>query len=220
MAEAPPSNAAPVFNEHFRRRFEDLVAWRRDIRHFKPDPVDPALVDDLIRLACLAPSVGNSQPWRFVMVDDPALRVRVRANFATANSDALHDYDGERAKLYASLKLSGLDRAPVQVALFCDGAGALGHGLGSRTMPQTLEHSVAGAAVILGLAARAKGVGVGYVSILDPERLKADLEVPEAWQFVSYMCIGWPDIADSPEPELQRRGWQDRKPHGSFVYRR
>lgn len=220
MPDAPSSNAGPVFDDSFRRRFEDLVAWRRDIRHFRADPIDPALVHDLIRLACLAPSVGNSQPWRFVMVDDPTLRARVRENFAAANSDALREYDGERARLYASLKLSGLDKAPVQMALFCDSEGALGHGLGSRTVPETFQHSVAGAAVILGLAARAHGIGVGYVSILDPDRLKEDLKVPASWQFVSYMCIGYPDIEDSPEPELQRRGWQDRKPCDTFIHRR
>lgn len=219
MSEAS-SGAGPVFDERFRRRFEDLVAWRRDIRHFKPDPLDPDLVDRLIRTACLAPSVGNSQPWRFVLVENPALRVRVRANFATANSDALHDYDGERARLYASLKLEGLDKAPVQMALFCDAEGAAGHGLGSRTMPQTLDQSVAAAMMLFALAARAHGVGVGWVSILDPDRLTADLEVPESWRFVAYMCVGWPAIDDSPEPELQRRGWQERLDHRDFIVRR
>lgn len=112
MSKASPG-AGPVFDEGFRHQFEELVAWRRDIRHFKTDPLAPELVDELIRVACLAPSVGNSQPWRFVLVEDPALRMRVRDNFATANTDALHHYDGERAKLYASLKLEGLDKAPV-----------------------------------------------------------------------------------------------------------
>lgn len=215
-----PSGGAPAFDERFRKQLDDLLAWRRDIRHFKTDPVDPALVDHLIHMACLSPSVGNSQPWRFVVVEDPVLRGRVRENFAEANADALQDYCGERARLYATLKLSGLDKAPVQLAMFCDEGGALGHGLGSRTMPQTLDHSVAGAAVILSLVARAYGVGVGYVSIFDPERLTADLDVPETWRFVAYMCIGWPDIEDSREPELQRRGWQDRLDHAHFIVRR
>ncbi|MCA1940944.1 MAG: 5,6-dimethylbenzimidazole synthase [Caenispirillum bisanense] len=217
---AAGDGSAPVFDQRFRAQLRDLIAWRRDIRHFKPDPLDPALVDELIHLACLAPSVGNSQPWRFVLVDDPALRVRVRANFAAANSEALHEYEGERAKLYASLKLAGLDKAPVQMAVFCDTAGALGHGLGSRTMPETLCHSVAGAVTLMALAARAFGVGVGYVSILDPQRLCDDLEVPADWHFVAYLCLGYPGIEDSDVPELQRRGWQDRLEHRSFVHRR
>lgn len=87
--------------------------------------------------------------------------MRVRDNFATANTDALHHYDGERAKLYASLKLEGLDKAPVQVALFCDAEGAAGHGLGSHTMPQTLEQSVAAAMMVFALAAPGARLGCG-----------------------------------------------------------
>lgn len=213
-----PSPTVPQFDDRFRRQFEDLVVWRRDIRHFRTDPVDAAIIDRIIRLTCMSPSVGNSQPWRFVLVEDPALRVRVRANFAAANSDALHDYEGDKARLYASLKLSGLDRAPVQIALFCDGEGAVGHGLGSRTMPETLAHSVAGAAVMMALIAKVHGVGVGYVSILDPDRLKEDLEVPATWEFVAYMCVGYPDIEESKVPELERRGWQDRLDHHGFIH--
>lgn len=216
MPEATP----PLFNDSFRRRLEDLVIWRRDMRQFRPDPVDPALVDHLLTLTCLSPSVGNSQPWRFVLVEDAALRVRVRANFAAANSEALHEYDGERAKLYASLKLAGLDKAPVQIALFCDSEGALGHGLGARTVPETLEYSVAGAAAVLSLVARAWDIGVGYVSILDPKRLCEDLEVPETWRFIAYLCLGYTAIDDSPEPELQRKGWQERVDPERFIVRR
>lgn len=219
MTDAVPE-ARPHFDLRFRAQLKDLIAWRRDIRHFKPDPIDPALVEDLIHLACLAPSVGNSQPWRFVLVEDQSLRVRVRANFAAANSEALHEYEGERARLYASLKLAGLDKAPVQMAVFCDHAGALGHGLGARTMPRTVSYSVAGAVTLMALAARAWGIGVGYVSILDPQRLCEDLEVPEDWEFVAYLCLGYPAIEDSAVPELQRRGWQDRLDHRSFIQRR
>lgn len=218
--EPASETGGPYFDLRFRDQLMELISWRRDIRHFKPDPVDPALIDHLIRVACMSPSVGNSQPWRFVLVEDRTLRVRVRANFAAANSEALHEYEGEKAKLYATLKLAGLDKAPVQMAIFCDPAGAAGHGLGSRTMPETLSHSVAGAIVLMSLAARAFGIGTGYVSILDPERLCADLEVPEDWRFVAYLCIGYPDIEDSPVPELERRGWQNRLDHQGFVVRR
>ncbi|GAA0568436.1 5,6-dimethylbenzimidazole synthase [Caenispirillum bisanense] len=212
--------AVPRFDPAFRERLKDLIAWRRDIRHFKPDPVDPALVEEMINLACQSPSVGNSQPWRFVLVDDPTLRVRVRANFAAANSEALHEYEGERARLYATLKLSGLDQAPVQIAVFCDHTNAVGGGLGSRTMPQTLAHSVAGAVTLMALAARAWDLGIGYVSIFDPQRLCEDLEVPPDWEFVAYLCVGWPAIPEDLVPELQRRGWQDRLDYRSFIHRR
>lgn len=211
--------APPVFTAAFRQQLADLVAWRRDVRRFRADPVPAELVDDLIRLACLSPSVGNAQPWRFVLVEDGAARARVRHSYATANSDALHDYQGERARLYATLKLSGLDKAPVQMAVFCETAPVEGAGLGRRTIPQTLHYSVAGAIQTMALAARAYGIGLGVVSILDPEEVKGALDVPETWDLVAYLCLGYPE-EEHVDPELERYGWQDRLPWRSFVSRR
>jgi len=199
--------------------FQKLVVWRRDVRHFRRDPVDPEIIDHLIHLACLAPSVGNAQPWRFVKVTQPENRVAVRANFVSCNSDALHDYSGEKAKLYATLKLSGLDDAPVQLAVFCDHDTEAGHGLGRKTMPQTMEYSVVAAIHTLWLAARLEGLGVGWVSIIDPDRIKDILEVPESWSLVAYLCIGKP-IEESDEPELIRFGWQDREDWTKLVIER
>lgn len=210
---------APVFDEPFRHKLRDLIAWRRDVRRFRTDPVDPALVDELIALACQSPSVGNAQPWRFVLIEDPALRARVRHNYAAANSEALHDYAGEQAKLYASLKLSGLDQAPVQMAVFCETAPAEGKGLGRRTMPLTLHYSVAGAVQTMALAARAWGIGVGLVTILDPEDVERMLDVPESWDLIAYVCLGYPE-EEHADPELVRFGWQDRLSTDHVVMRR
>ena len=159
----------PEFDAGFRRRLEELYRWRRDVRRFRRDPLEPALLDRLLALAALAPSVGNSQPWRFVKVDDPARRAAVRANFEAANRAALAAYEGERAALYARLKLAGLDAAPAHLAVFGDEATSHGCGLGRATMPETLAYSVVGAVHGLWLAARAHGVGIGWVSILDPD---------------------------------------------------
>lgn len=219
MAEGETTPAAPVFDEAFRQRLADLILWRRDVRRFRTDPVSPALIDALIRLACLSPSVGNAQPWRFVLVEDAAVRARVRRSYAAANSDALHAYQGDRAKLYATLKLSGMDQAPVQMAVFCETAPEEGQGLGRRTMPQTLQYSVAGAVQTLQLAARAYGIGVGVVSILDPAEVQAALEVPDTWDLVAYLCLGYPE-EEHVDPELERYGWQDRLSWQTFVSRR
>ncbi len=125
------------FDADFQAEFGELIAWRRDVRRFRSDAVPEVTLDELFRLAALAPSVGNCQPARFVRIDDETRREAVRANFEAANRQALAAYEGERAQLYASLKLAGLREAPVHLAVFCDEATEQGHGLGARTMPET-----------------------------------------------------------------------------------
>jgi 5,6-dimethylbenzimidazole synthase len=199
----------PRFDAAFRRQLEALFRWRRDVRRFRTDRLEDGLIDRLIGLALLAPSVGNSQPWRFVKVEDPNRRLLVRRSFEACNREALLAYNGERAAVYARLKLSGLDRAPAQLAVFVDGTTAFGHGLGRRTMPETLTWSVVGAVHALWLAARAHGVGLGWVSILEPARVRDILAVPETWSLVAYLCLGYPE-EEHLDPELDRAGWQRR----------
>jgi 5,6-dimethylbenzimidazole synthase len=214
-----PGLAPPGFDAAFRRNLEALFRWRRDVRRFRNDPVDPALIDALIRLAALAPSVGNAQPWRFVTVDSARARAQVRANFEACNHDALAAYAGERAQLYARLKLDGLDQAPVHLAVFVDTETHLGHGLGRRTMPETLAYSVVGAVHALWLAARAHGVGLGWVSILDGERVRSTLALPASWRLIAYLCLGYPE-EEHLDPELERHGWQPRIDVASTIWRR
>jgi 5,6-dimethylbenzimidazole synthase len=217
MTDVPP--VPPVFGSDFRAMFEQLVVWRRDVRHFRRDPIDGCLVERLIALSCLAPSVGNSQPWRFVRVADPARRGAVRDNFAACNAEALNNYHGERAKLYATLKLAGLNDAPEHLAVFCDNGTASGHGLGSRTMPETRNFSVVAAVHTFWLAARMHGLGVGWVSILDPVLVNQALDVPEDWSLIAYLCVGRP-VTESDEPELVRLGWQEREAFESVLFQR
>lgn len=200
----------PVFDDAFQDKLKELMAWRRDVRRFRTDPVPGELIARLLETAALAPSVGNSQPWRFVLVEDAARRAKVIANFERANKEALSDYSGEQAKLYASLKLAGLKEAPVHLAIFCDEATSQGHGLGRRTMPEMLDYSAVMAVYGFWLAARAHGLGVGWVSILDPALLTRDLEVPADWKLVAYLCVGWPED-EQATPELERRGWEHRR---------
>ena len=126
---------------------------------------------------------------------------------------------GERAALYARLKLAGLLEAPVHLAVFVDPATEMGHGLGRRTMPETLAYSAVCAVHTLWLAARAQGIGVGWVSILDPAQARWALDVPEQWQLVAYLCLGYAE-SDHEEPELAREGWEARQAHKDVLFRR
>lgn len=197
------------FSLTFRETLWSLMEWRRDVRHFRTTPLPDGLLEHLLDLACLAPSVGNSQPWRFVLVESPERRAAVRSNFELANQNALAGYDGEKAKLYSGLKLSGMDKAPVQLAVFSDENTGQGHGLGRQTMPETLRYSVVLSIHTLWLAARAHGVGLGWVSVLNPQSIASTLDVPVDWCFVAYLCIGYPE-EESTTPELVKVGWQDR----------
>jgi 5,6-dimethylbenzimidazole synthase len=208
--------APPVFDEAFRARLRELFAWRRDVRRFRPDPLPPGALRDLIEAACLAPSVGLSQPWRFVVVDSPARRAAIQDDFELCNHEALNAYEADRAALYARLKLAGLKEAPTQLAIFADEATPAGHGLGRRTMPEMLRYSVVTAIANLWLAARAAGIGMGWVSILDPRRVREILDVPPTWRLIGYFCLGYPE-ADSPTPELESEGWERRCATESFV---
>lgn len=201
----------PIFDAAFRETFGQLLGWRRDVRRFLDAPVDEALLERLKALADLAPSVGNSQPWRFVDVRDVAARTAVIESFSRSNARAAAAYQGGQAELYASLKLEGLRQAPVHLAVFCDEATAQGSGLGRQSMPEMLRYSTVGAIQSLWLAARAHGLGIGWVSILEPDAVSSALNVPTDWTLVAYLCVGWPQ-EEHCDPELERHGWQQRTP--------
>jgi 5,6-dimethylbenzimidazole synthase len=201
----------PRFDEAFRARLKTLIAWRRDVRRFSGRPIPGKLIEELLDLAQLSPSVGNSQPWRWVQVDSAERRSAIRANFLAANESARRGQSDERARIYATLKLEGIDRAPLQLAVFCDRTTEQGFGLGRQTMPETLEYSTVAMITTFWLAARAAGLGVGWVSILDPVQAAESLGVPAAWKLVAYLCVGWPE-EEHLDPELERHGWQARMP--------
>jgi 5,6-dimethylbenzimidazole synthase len=215
---AGPADGVPSFDADFRARLHALFAWRRDVRRFRREPLPTGTLERLLGLACLAPSVGLSEPWRFVVVDDPRRRAAVRADFEACNAEALAA-QSHRAARYARLKLAGLDDAPCHVAAFADRSTAQGHGLGRRTMPETIAYSAVMAVHTLWLAARAEGIGMGWVSILDPPSVSAILEVPADWTFIGYLCLGYPEQEDD-RPALEREQWEQRRPVASFcLYR-
>ncbi|HUD85274.1 MAG TPA: 5,6-dimethylbenzimidazole synthase [Xanthobacteraceae bacterium] len=219
QAEDGAGDRAIDFDDGFRTRLRDLLVWRRDVRRFRCDPLPDGAIEALIELACLAPSVGLSQPWRFVIVEDGAIRAGIRQNFAICNADALAAQTPQRASLYAKLKLAGLDEAPGHLAVFADRTTAQGHGLGRHTMPEMIDYSTVTAVHTIWLAARAQGIGMGWVSILDPKAVAALLDVPAEWKFIGYFCLGYPQ-ADDSTPELEQSGWERRRLPSSVILRR
>jgi 5,6-dimethylbenzimidazole synthase len=211
--------AAGRFDAAFRDQLRELLTWRRDVRRFRGERPEAGTLERLVALACLAPSVGLSQPWRFVVVEDEKRRAAVRANFTACNAEALADYSDNRAARYARLKLAGLDEAPLHIAIFADRATPQGGGLGRRTMPEMAEYSVVAAVHTIWLAARAEGLGMGWVSILDPAGVAQALDVPAEWRLIGYFCIGYPSEEDAV-PSLERAGWETRRRPESFILRR
>jgi len=219
VGEVSVAYRAPEFDAAYRERLHDLLRWRRDVRRFKRTKLPEGTIELLIGVACLSPSVGLSEPWRFVLVEDAPRRTAIRQCFEDCNARALQMQSPDRAALYARLKLAGLDDAPCQLAVFADRSTAQGGGLGRLTMPETLDYSVVMAIHTLWLAARAEGLGMGWVSILDPARVAAILDVPQDWIFIGYLCVGYP-VQEDDTPALEREGWEHRHSHaGAVIYR-
>lgn len=195
------------FNQNDTDALLNLLSWRRDVRHFQTTPIADDQIDLLLNAIELAPSVGNSRPWRFVRVVNDDLRKSVYENFKSSNASAADVYSDEELENYNNLKLAGLKEAPLHLAVFTELNPELGKGLGRQTMPETLIYSTVIAIHNLWLAARTMNIGVGWVSILNPNELNSILDVPDDWQFTGYLCLGYPKF-DAKEPELHQTSWQ------------
>jgi len=201
----------PQFDAAFTTQLNELFRKRRDVRRFRREPIENDALQRWIQAACLAPSVGLSQPWRFISVRSPSAKLAVTQEFELQNKLAAESYqDAAVADKYRDLKLAGLYEAPEHLAVFVEPFPQRGGGLGRSTMPESVTYSVVAAIQNLWLAAKAEGVGVGWVSILRPERVKTILNVPNTWQLIAYLCIGWPQIEDDEVPELEKVGWEER----------
>jgi 5,6-dimethylbenzimidazole synthase len=199
------------FTPSHAETLRQIMRWRRDVRHFKTLPIDAAVLARIEAAVDLAPSVGNARPWRMVRVRDAGRRQQIITQFEAANLVASARYRDGQLDEYLGLKLAGLREAPVHIAVFTEQDPAAGHGLGRQTMPETLALSTATAIHTLWLAATAENLGVGWVSILDPETATATLNVPPTWHLTAYLCVGHP-IEPSTIPELHRVGWQANTP--------
>jgi len=198
------------FDPAFQAELSRLFRLRRDVRRFLTEPVDEALLAGLLDEVGYAPSVGLSEPWRYVRVEDAAARAAVRDSFERCNEAALRGYDGDDARLYASLKLHGLEAAPVQLAVFSDTGSTQGRGLGTATMPEMRDYSVVCSVMLLWLAARARGLGMGWVSILEPEAVAEAVGAEPDWRLIAYLCLGWP-AEEGEIPALETAGWERRR---------
>ena len=205
------------FSEDDRETLYRVIDSRRDVRAFRRDPVPDPVLERILEAAHHAPSVGFMQPWNFIVIRDLVVRARVKDVFLRENERAATNYAGDRAALYRSLKLEGLEEAPINLCVTCDRTRGGPHVLGRNTIVDTDLYSTCCAVQNLWLAARVEGVGVGWVSILDNDELRAILGIPEHVVPVAYLCIGYPREFLAT-PELERRGWADRQPLDEMVY--
>lgn len=190
-----------------RDALQDILLWRRDVRHFLTDPIPQEVLDRLRKSMDFAPSVGNARPWRVLHVKSADRRKAVIENFEAANAKAAQRYQDAQRQAYNALKLAGLREAPVHLAIFTETQPEAGHGLGRQTMPEMLNYSTVSAIHTLWLAARAENLGVGWVSILDPETIARCLDVPDHWELTGYLCLG-KAASDDDMPLLHRNAWQ------------
>jgi len=200
----------PAFNAVEREAVYRVITERRDVRRgFLDAPLPADLLDRVLAAAHCAPSVGLMQPSRFIVIRNYGVRKAVHEIFEMANRQALEKYTGEQAERYSGLKLEGILEAPQNLCVLCDHRSERGHRLGRQSMPETAIYSTVCAIQNLWLAARSEGVGVGWVSILDPEKLCRLLNIPERLTLVAYLCLGFVD-GFAAEPELERFGWEKR----------
>jgi 5,6-dimethylbenzimidazole synthase len=187
----------------------EAIYLRRDVREFTDQPVSDQLLTKILDAAHHAGSVGFMQPWNFIVIKSPRTKEKVYQSFATANRDGAQRFSGDQGKLYKSLKLEGIREAPINIAVTCDHSRGGPHTLGRNTMPEMDIYSTCCAIQNLWLAARAEGIGVGWVSILDPNEVKALLHIPRHVTLVAYLCVGYP-VAFLTKPLLEQVGWRDR----------
>ena len=206
------------FSDEERRGVYRAIYERRDVRsHFLPDPVPDDVLGRILDAAHHAPSVGFMQPWDFLVIRELSIRQTVYRNFEDASRRAAETYAGEQRKLYDNLKLAGIVEAPVNVCVTCDRDRPKGSRLGRLTDPSVDIYSTVCAVQNLWLAARAESLGVGWVSILDLEQLKATLGIPPELTPIAYLCIGY--VSEfRPQPELEEKGWETRSDLSSVTH--
>jgi nicotinate-nucleotide--dimethylbenzimidazole phosphoribosyltransferase len=213
-----PSRAAERAADPHGWRFADaereavyrVIAERRDIRRFRPDPVGEDVLRRVLEAAHRAPSVGLMQPWRIIVVRDLGRRVAIRS---LAQRERLRQADrfDERARHFLDQKVEGIVEAPLGLCVCCDPGDRDVEVLGRGSIPETDVYSTACAVENLWLAARAEGLGVGWVSFYRPDDLRAVLGIPSRVEPIAYLCLGWPD--ERPvRPGLEAAGWAARMP--------
>ena len=198
------------FSDPERAAVYRVIFERRDVRrNFLRKPIAGDVLARILTAAHHAGSVGFMQPWDFVVVRQRATKLAVKQLFQKTNAQAAMRYDGARAALYRSLKLEGIEEAPVNIGVTCSRQRGGPHVLGRSTVRDTDLYSTCCAIQNLWLAARAEGIGVGWVSILDHGALKQVLGIPRPVKMLAYLCLGY--VSDfAARPELETAGWRAR----------
>jgi 5,6-dimethylbenzimidazole synthase len=199
-----------IFSPEERRGVYRAIHERRDVRsQFLPEPVPDEVLGRILEAAHHAPSVGFMQPWDFIVIRDSSIRQAVYGNFTRARHLQAERFQGEKRELHDRLKLAGIMDAPVNICVTCDHGRREGDGLGRLTAPDVDIYSTVCAVQNLWLAARAESLGVGWVSILDFDELKATLGVPPALTVIAYLCVGY--VSEfRPRPDLEEKSWEKR----------
>lgn len=210
--------ASSRFEPEALRAVYRAIFTRRDVRgQFLPDAIADGVLARLLAAAHHAPSVGFMQPWDFLLIRDRAVKRQVHGLFETANAEAAEMFAGEKAEKYRRMKLEGILDAPVNLCISCTRGRSGPVVLGRTHHPEMDLYSTVCAAQNLWLAARAEGIGVGWVSILDHGKLANVLGLPDGTVPVAYLCLG--HVRDFlPEPELARSGWRQRLPLAGLVH--
>ncbi|MFO1140289.1 MAG: 5,6-dimethylbenzimidazole synthase [Paracoccus sp. (in: a-proteobacteria)] len=209
---------AGPFSDAERAAVYRAIFQRRDVRgQFLPDPIGDEVLARLLQAAHAAPSVGLMQPWNFILIRSPEVRAEIRAAFAQANDEARAMFPAERQALYSELKLEGITESPLNLCITCDRARGGAVVLGRTHDRDTDLYSTVCAVQNLWLAARAEGIGVGWVSIFRDADLRRILRLPDHVVPVAYLCLGHVrELYD--QPELQARGWAARKPLEEMIF--
>jgi 5,6-dimethylbenzimidazole synthase len=184
------------------------IAERRDMRHFLPEPLDPDLLQRLLQAAHMAPSVGFMQPWRFIRISDPALRLRIHALVEQERVETARAL-GQREDEFMRLKVEGIRECGELLVVALMGRRDQ-HVFGRRTLPEMDLSSVSCAIQNMWLAARAEGIGMGWVSLFDPLALSSILNIPADAKPVAILCLGHV-AAFYPRPMLEQEGWASRQ---------
>jgi 5,6-dimethylbenzimidazole synthase len=206
------------FGPRDREAVYKSIYSRRDIRRFAADPVPEDVLTRILDAAHNAPSVGFSQPWDFVVIEDEQTKSAVTVIAERAIAAAREGYEEPRKSDFGQLKLEGITDAPVNICVTCDPTRDAPHVLGRNTMQRMDVYSTCLAVQNLWLAARAEGIGVGWVSFLYPHELREVLHIPHHVQPVAYLCVGYPEDGFPAEPVLQREGWRSRIDRTELVH--
>ena len=206
-----------AFDESARAAFYAVVDARRDVRRFRPDSVPDDVLHRVLGAAHVAPSVGHSQPWRFIVVRDPAIRTRAATLADRERLRQAGDLAPDAARRLLDLKLEGIREAPVGIVVCCDRRTPAAGVLGRATFSDADIWSCAAAIQNLWLAARAEGLGLGWVTLFQPSDLANLVGLPDGVVTLGWLCLGWPDERP-PAPGLQRAGWSKRLPLEDVVF--